>query len=304
MKLSIIIVSWNTRELLRACLTSIYTRSLSDPFEVFVIDNDSTDGSSGMIRERFPQVHLTENHENMGFARANNQAIQRSTGRYVLLLNPDTKVKAGALEALVEFMDTNPRVGAAGSRLIYSDGSLQSSCHPEPSLSRELWRLFHLDRLHPYALYAMDTWDLETPRLVDALQGASLILRRRALDQVGLFDEDYFVYSEEVDLCHRLKKKGWELYWVPQSQVIHYEGQSTQQVSREMFLHLYRGKLLYFRKHHGWLATHIYRAILFTAGLARLLFAPLALFERPQQRQHHLSLASNYVHLLLALPGM
>jgi GT2 family glycosyltransferase len=304
LKLSIIIVNWNTCDLLDGCLSSIYTHPPADLFEVFVVDNGSTDGSVRMVMRRFPQVCLIENHVNLGFSRANNQAIKETTCPYILLLNPDTEVKQGALDTLIDFMDDHPEVGAAGSRLLNPDGTLQVSCYPEPTHSREVWRLFHLDKFHPYGLYPMHTWDSETPRSVEVLQGASLILRRQALDQIGLLDEDYFVYSEEVDLCHRLKTAGWRLYWVPRSLVIHYEGQSTQQVSKEMFMHLYRGKLLYFRKHHGPLSVFLYKCILLTAGLARLSLGPLACFERPPQRQYHLTLASNYLRMILALPRM
>jgi GT2 family glycosyltransferase len=304
LKLSIIIVSWNTWELLEGCLTSIYAHPPNGEFEVFVVDNASSDGSAQMVEERFPAVHLIENHENVGFARANNQAIIKTTSPSILLLNPDTEVKQGAFDKLINFMDDHPRAGAAGSRLLNPDGSLQTSCHPQPTLLRELWRLFHLDKIHPYGIYPMHAWDLEVPRSVEVLQGASLILRREALDQIGLLDEDYFVYSEEVDLCFRLQKAGWELYWVPDSQVIHHEGESTKLISDEMFLQLYKSKLLYFRKHHGFMAAAFYKGILFCAGLARLLVSPLAWLERPPRRQHHLSLAGNYFRMLMALPAM
>ena len=304
MKLSIIIVNWNVRTLLEGCLTSIYSYPPPGDFDVFVLDNASTDDSPQMVKERFPQVNLIENKENAGFACANNQGIERSTGRYVLLLNPDTEVKPNALESLVRFMDDHPSVGAAGSRLNFSDGNLQHSCHPEPTIARELWHLFHLDRLHPYAIYPMESWDLESPKRVDVLQGASLILRRTIIDQVGTLDEDFFMYSEEVDLCFRIRKAGWELYWVPQSHVIHFSGQSTGQVSREMFLHLYKGKLLYYRKHYGWWSAWIYKSILYAAGIIRLLITPFTLFERSEARQRHLTLAGKYYRMLLALPRM
>ena len=268
------------------------------------MDNASTDGSAQMVRERFPWVRLIENRENVGFARASNQAIRDSAGRYVLLLNPDTEVKPGALETLVRFMDAHSKAGAAGARLLDPDGTLQPSCHPAPTLSRELWRLFHLDALWPYACYPMAVWDLDTPREVDAAQGACLILRREALDQVGLLDEDYFIYSEEVDLGHRLRQHGWEVYWVPQAVVVHYGGRSTEQVAPEMFLRLYQGKVLYFRKHHGWLAVRAYKLILLVAALARLLVSPLAWLERPPRRQEHLALAGHYRRLVTALPWM
>lgn len=304
MKLSIIIVSWNVCSFLKGCLTSLYAYPPAEDFEVFVVDNASKDGSHTMVKDSFPEVQLIENKENLGFARANNQGIKKSSGRYVLLLNPDTEVKPGSLESLVEFMDSHPEVGAAGSRYQNPDGSLQISCYPRPTLVREVWRLFHLDKFKQYAGYPVRSWDMETPRPVDTLQGASLILRRQTLDQVGLLDEDFFVYSEEVDLCYRIWKAGWGLYWVPQSQIIHFGGQSTQQESRKMFLQLYKSKLLYFRKHYGWGSVFIYKLILFAASFTRLLMVPIVWFEPPVKRQKHLTLAGNYFHLLFSLPGM
>jgi len=302
--LSIIIVNWNTRDLLAQCLQSVYETVQGLECEIFVVDNASSDGSAAMVRERFPCVRLVENWENVGFARANNQAIRESTGRYVVLLNPDTVVKPGALEALVPFMDTHPQAGAGGARLLNPDGTLQTSCYPAPTLSREFWRLFHLDAYWLYAHYDMASWGLDRPREVDVLQGACLILRREALDQVGLLDEDYFIYTEEVDLCQRLRHQGWKAYWLPQAAVVHYGGQSTQQVAAQMFLSLYQTKLLYFRKNHGRRAAQLYKLILLAATLTRLLLSPVAWLERSPQRRRHLILAGHYGRLLLALPKM
>lgn len=304
MDLSIIIVSWNTRDLLEQCLASVFASPPACAFEVWVVDNASTDGSNEMVRRRFPQVRLVENTDNLGFAGGNNQAIRASAGRYVLLLNPDTEVKPGALETLVRFMEEHPQAGAAGSRLLNPDHTLQPSCYPLPTLSRELWRLFHLDAVRPYGTYRMTDWSLDSPRAVDVIQGACLILRRTALDQVGLLDEDYFIYSEEVDLCFRLQKAGWQLHYVPRAKVVHYGGQSTQQVAAEMFLRLYQGKLIFFRKHRGWLAGQAYKLVLLAAAVARLLLSPLAWFESPSHRQQHLTLANNYWRLMMALPRM
>jgi GT2 family glycosyltransferase len=302
--LSIVVVSWNTQELLQKCLNSIYTNPAGVSFEIWVVDNNSIDGSVNMVQQEFPEVKLIKNPTNFGFAQANNQAIRRSVGRYVLLLNPDTRVKSGALATLVDYLDASPQVGAAGPRLLNPDGSLQVSCHPRPTLTREIWRLCHLDTLRPYAWYPQKKWNLEAPQEIDVLMGACLMVRREALNQVGLLDEDYFIYSEEVDLCYRIQKAGWRLYWVPGAEVVHYGGQSTRQAATEMFLHLYRSKIIYFRKNYGWPAVGVYKTILLFASLARLLLTPLVLLEASAQRHQHLSLSHRYGRLLLALPGM
>jgi GT2 family glycosyltransferase len=305
--LSLIIISWNTRELLAQCLQSVHEELALFPSlvcETFVVDNASHDGSATLLRESFSWVKLVQNPDNIGFARANNQAIHMSCGRYVLLLNPDTRVMPGALQTIVQFMDSHPEAGAAGSRLLNPDGTLQPSCHPAPTLSRELWRLFHLDLFYPYAIYRMQDWPIILPRLVDVVQGASMILRRDVLGLVGDLDTDYFIYSEEVDLCYRIQQSGWSIYWMPQSAVVHYGGQSTQQVAAEMFLRLYQGKILYFRKHRGQLAAYIYKLILLAAATTRLVLSPLGwLIASPQQSQRQ-QLADHYRRLVVALPRL
>lgn len=302
--LSIVIVSWNTRAILDDCLGSIFANPPGDQFEVLVVDNASTDGTVELIRSRYPQVRLFCSEKNLGFAGGNNLAIPECAGRYVLLLNPDTKILPGALDRLTHFLEETPQAGAAGARLLNADGSLQLSCYPRPELFREFWRLFHLDLLYPYASYPVEKWPLDRPRRVDVLMGACLLLKREVLEQAGSLDETFFIYSEEVDLCLRIQRAGWQLFWVPQAQVVHYGGQSTQQVAAEMFLRLYQGKILYFRKHYGFPAAQIYKLILATATLGRLLFTPLAFLEPSVQRRRHLALSRQYSRLLFALPAL
>jgi GT2 family glycosyltransferase len=302
--LSIIIVSWNTRQLLKNCLDSIRANPPTSPFEIWVVDNASTDESPQMVRECFPQVNLIQNSENVGFARANNQAVQHCTGKYILFLNPDTLVESCTLQALVDFLEEHPKVGAAGAKIFEPDGTMQVSSHPRLTLLRELWRMFHLDALRPYAKYPLSNWESNHAREVDVLAGACLLLRKEVLDQVGYFDEDFFIYTEEVDLCYRIQRGGWRLYWVPQARVVHFGGQSTRQVPNEMFLNLYHSKIQYFRKHYGSPAVQIYRLILIIAALSRIILAPLVLFEGSSQRQKHVILMHRYWRLVLALTSM
>ena len=254
MTLSIGIVNWKTRDLLERCLTSI-ERDV-DPkgnsqTETLVVDNASHDGSAELLREHFPWVKLIENRKNLGFAQACNQIIQQSTGRHILLLNSDTEVLPGAVEALTHFMEEHPQSGACGPRLLNTDGTLQASCHRMLTPARELWRLLFLDRFVRRTTYPMKAWDTETPRRVEAINGACLLLRRSTLDAVGLFDEDYFLYTEEVDLCYRLAGAGWELWWVPQARVVHEGGASSRQVEETAYLQLYRSKVQFYRKYGG-----------------------------------------------------
>ena len=303
MNLSIVIVNWNTRKLLEQCLSSIFAHPPGGDFEVWVVDNASKDGSREMVQNQFPLVHLLANDENPGFACANNQALRQACGEFILLLNPDTVVKPGALETLVRFMEDTPEAGGAGSLLLNPDGTLQVSCYPRPTLFREFWRMFHLEVIRHKGTYPMDRWSLDEFQEVDVLMGACLILRCDALNQVGYLDEDYYIYSEEVDLCYRVQQAGWRLYWVPQAQVVHFGGQSTQQVAQEMFLRLYQGKILYFRKHYGKFAVQIYKLILYLASVWRLVLTPLVFLEGPSQRRKHLSLSTNYWRLIEASPS-
>ena len=300
MKLSIVIVSWNTRELLADCLAS-FIETLDEDAEVLVVDNASRDGTPEWVNTHFPGVRLIENEENAGFARANNQAIRLSKGQFVLLLNPDTIVRDGALEALTAFLETHPDAGAAGARLLNADNTLQTSCYPTPNLTRELWRLFHLDAIRPYGVYRMEGWPVNQPRQVDVLLGACIMIRRSVLDQIGLMDETYFMYTEEVDLCYRIRQAQWAIYWVPEAEIVHLGGQSTRQAPAEMFLNLYRSKLQFFQKHYGRLSGTCYRLILLASASVRLLLSPLALFEDDPSRSRHLVLASRYRQLFLDL---
>ncbi len=308
--LSIVIVSWNTCRLLDECLASVHQElalqgeKMNLRGEVFVVDNGSTDGSVAMVRTRYPGVALIANQHNPGFAGANNQALVLACGRYSLLLNPDTIVLEDGFGALVRFMDAHPRAGAGGSRLLNADRTLQPSCSPAPTLARELWRMFHLDWLHPYGEYDMRRWPPTAPRPVDSVQGAAMLVRRSTQDQVGLLDPSYFMYSEEVDWCTRIRRAGWAIYWVPASQIVHYGGQSAKQVADAMFLQLYRGKIQYFHKHWGRAATWAYKLVLALATLARLAITPLIWREPAARRRRHLVLARQYGLLLRALPSM
>ena len=304
MDLSILIVSWNVADLLVNCLNSILAHPPSGSYEILVVDNASSDDSVRVLREKFPQVKLILNDQNVGFAGANNQAMQAATGRYLLLLYPDTIVFEDTLQCLVDFLDQHPQAGAAGSLYENPDGSLQPSAFPFPTVSRELWRLLHLDRLHAYGTYNVRRWSREIPREVDSLQGASLMLRRAALDETGLLDTGYFMYTEEIDLCYRLRQKGWSLYWVPRSRIIHFGGQSTRQAALKMFLCLYGSKVQFFRKHYGEASARAYKRALKFTSLLRVALANLGAVLRPGRSQHYRQLLTNYRALIAELPAM
>lgn len=305
MSVSVVIVSWNTRDLLRNCLLTVdrEARLLDGELEVFVVDNGSTDGTVEMVRKSFPSVALIANTENAGFAAANNQALARCKGEYVLLLNPDTELKTGALGQMIRFLKSGVYVGAVGPLLISPDGSMQESCYPRPTLFRELWRLLYLDRLHRIAAYPMTDWSLDRARQVETLQGACILIKRSVLDEIGLLDQDFFIYTEEIDLCRRIIAAGWRIYWLPVATVVHYGGQSTRQAASQMFIELYRSKLHYFRKHNGWLGGFLYKVILLICIVPRLVLPPLA-WAVSYQREKMLSIMRLYRLLLFELRSL
>jgi len=269
MDLSVAIVNWNTREMLRECLDALLQHLIGLDYEVIVVDNGSTDGSVEMVVECYPNVHVIQNIENQGFARANNQAIRDSTGRYILLLNSDAFIQDDSIKNMVAILDANPQIGIAGARLVYPDGSFQVSHSPLPSLNAERLSLLGLDRLlRKRQPINSDTGFIET----GTVEGACLIARREALDQFGLMDEDFFFFSEEVDLCYRAHKNGWKVVNIPETRVVHVAGGSTGIVPRRILL-LYRGKLQYYEKHFGREAREkLYHAMVFSTRLKVLAY--------------------------------
>lgn len=274
MDLSIIIVNWNTRELLERCLQSAYAACAGLLVEVIVIDNASTDGSQQMIRDHFPNTILLLNQENVGFARANNQMLTCACGEFVLLLNSDAFVGEDALRTMIDFMRVHPEAGAIGPRLRYPDGSLQRSCTAFPTLFDEFCLMLQLDRLFPHSRlfgrYWLSGWDYSTIREVEVIMGACLMVRRATIEQVGFLDEQFFMYSEEVDWCYRIREAGWHLYLLPSAQAIHIGGGSTTPVRIDMFVQLFRSRVLFFRKHHGTGSVVTLKAIFGLGSLIRV----------------------------------
>jgi hypothetical protein len=303
--LSVVIVSWNTSALLSACLRSVEVaaRRLAGPVEAIVVDNASTDDSVAMLARERPWVRAIANSVNRGFAAANNQGIEVSRGRFLVLLNPDTLVDEQALAEMVAFMEARPKAGGVGPLLVGADGEVQESSAPLPTLGKEFWRLFHLDAFRPVA-YPLAEWRSGGPRRVETVQGACFMLRREVLQEIGSLDERFFIYAEEVDLCRRMQDAGWQLFWLPQASVVHYGGQSTRQVARSMFLELYRSKIRYFRKHMGPAAAWAYKAILAAAAVPRVVLPSAWLLVRPGARAELVPLVKNYAALLTALPAL
>jgi GT2 family glycosyltransferase len=264
-ELSIIIVNWNTRDLLRDCLNSVYAETKETSFEVLVMDNASSDGSAEMVTREFPQVRLIENEENLGFARANNQAIRQCRGDYILLLNPDTVVLSGALDKMVAFMRAHPDIAASGPMILNADGSPQPSAfrnfHPAGSctdfLLKEAVATYPL-RLLISKLGKRETYNSPHPQQVAWVCGACMMMARAAVDRVGLLDEQYFLYAEEADWFYRLKRVGGKAYFIPEARIIHYQGRSLKQTDAPL-KYFYQSKYVFIKEHHTKVQAYLFR---------------------------------------------
>jgi len=279
--LSIVIVNWNVRELLRRCLGSIYAgwQRPHEDLEVVVVDNASHDGSADMVRREFPQVILLENQHNLGFTAGNNQALKQAHGRYVMLLNPDTEVVGDAPMALIAYMDTHPEVGVIAPKLLNPDGTVQSSRRRFPTLATAFLESTALQQSWPdnqvlRDYYMLDRSDDEVQE-VDWSVGACLLVRRAVIERIGLLDEGFFMYSEEMDWCYRIKQAGWQIIYFPAAQVTHYGGQSSKQVIAAQHIHFQRSKIRFFRKHHGAAQAALIRLFLLLNYLYQLIVESL-----------------------------
>lgn len=267
MKLSIVIVSYNVSGYLQQCLDSVMTALEGIEGEVFVVDNASSDDSVEMVRSRYPQVRLIESGENLGFSRANNVAIRQASGEYVLLLNPDTEVAKDTLRGVLAFMDAHPKAGGAGVKMHNTDGTLA----PESRRALPTPWVSCLKMLGFTKRYYMSNLPWDEPGQIEVISGAFCMLRRAALDEIGLLDETFFMYGEDIDLSYRLTKAGWENWYLPFS-IVHHKGKSTQK-SDYRYVHIfYQAMLIFFRKHYGHLSFFytfpVKAAIYFRAGIA------------------------------------
>ncbi|MCX6359128.1 MAG: glycosyltransferase family 2 protein [Armatimonadetes bacterium] len=263
--LSIVIVNWNTRDMLRDALNSLLQPGSDLRLQVIVVDNASVDGSAAMVRSEFPMVKLVANTGNAGYAEGNNQGMRVAEGRHTLLLNPDVVVPPGTLEGAVHALETDPKIGALGCRLIGTDGETQRSVRGFPTPGSILWEALGLSRLCPsspvFGAYRMTTFDYSSQADVDQPMGTFLLLRGEAVRQVGLLDERFPIFFNEVDWCYRAKRGGWRIVYTPTVQIKHYGGASTGQVAPAMAWESRRGLLAYYRKHYGGLRYAPIRAL-------------------------------------------
>jgi hypothetical protein len=295
--MSIVLVCWNNKAYLDPCLKSLYESGLKSTFNVVVADNGSTDGSQQMLAEKYPEVILIQNSGNVGLGKASNQGIDATNGRYVLLLNNDTIVNGPSLDMLVEFLDTHPVAGAVAGKLLNPDGSFQSGYAPFSTLTEEFLIATHIGELlwPGYPSHG----DSNEIKATGWLSSACLLVRRSALDQIGLLDESYFIYGDEADLQYRLNKAGLKVYFLPSSTIIHFGGRSMDRWKRRKMV--YRGKMLFYKKNYGFLSTLLLRILFFVMSLLKLLVWCVGFLVPSRNDQAKKELRSNLDVMALCL---
>ena len=254
-QLSIIIVTHNAKDFLRNCLKSVFEKIKNLSFEVLVVDNASSDGTFEMLKNEFPQVKVIFSKENLGFAKANNLAIKEAKGKYIFLLNPDTILLDENFERLIDFAQKNPDVGAIGPKVLNSDFTIQHQCKrgfPTP------WNIFcylsGLAKIFPkskiFAGYLLTYLDTEKIQEVDSLSGCAMVVKREVIEKVGMMDEDYYLYGDDLDWCYRIKSAGWKVVYFPETKIIHYGGKGgTGKKPYFNIYHFYRSAFIFYRKH-------------------------------------------------------
>jgi len=278
--ISIVIVNYRVKNLLERCLTSISQSTDGSSCEIIVVDNNSKDGSVELLRQNFPEVKLIENQQNRGFPFACNQGIEKSSGRYVLLLNPDTIFPENGLKKVLDFMDSNPEAGICGPKMVDIRGNLLYSCRSFPSfltsISSSQSFLFRLFPRNPLSKrYLLKDLNHSQIQEVDWVSGSCLLARKKMLERIGLLDESYFIYVEDVDLCYRAHKAGWKIFYLPEVTFVHQVGQSTSQNRLKSQLEHHKSMWIFFKKHFQ--PNPLVKVFVFFGILARLIFVSFSL---------------------------
>jgi len=287
---TIAVINWNTKELLEACLNSLLKAQPLVGFEIRVIDNHSTDGSVQLVKRKFPKIDIVENAGNLGFAAAANQALRQSSARYVFILNSDTEVEQDAIDILVDFADNHERAAVVGPALFNSDGSTQITGRNFPNFRDSIMHAFlgAIWRTNPWSVrYKMLDWDRRSERSVDWVSGAAMFIRRQAATEVNFFDENFFMYVEDLDLCYRLRQQGWEVYFYPQAKALHHIGKSSEQTSSKMIVEFQKSMYRFYVKkyQHSW-RRFLKPLVIIGLGLRVLLLIIIGYFRGVSAKMH------------------
>jgi len=299
--LSICIVSYNNRKLLEECLCSLYKNIGQLSYEIFVVDNNSNDGSVSMVREKFPSIKIIENRTNAGFARPNNQAIQQSNSSYILLLNQDTLIlNSKSIETMVDFLRKNKEAGVCGCRHIKPDGTAQSSHRRFPTFKRIFLTFLHKFLFSKKYKANCKTQDFSSKCETDSISGACFLVKREIIDKVGYLDESYYFYYEETDWCYRIKKAGWKIYWLPEIEIVHYGGGGGP-VTLRLDAEFWRSEHLFFKKHYGIISASCLAILyIFISGLEAMksILACIYRFRSSKKLNKHFDTVKHNLGLL------
>ena len=286
---SIVIASWNTQRHLLDCLRSVAADAGTVAIETIVVDNASSDGSADAVERTFSGATLIRNRENLGFARANNIGIGHASGRYVCLMNSDVVVRPGAFGALVRFMDARPTVGLVGPRVLNPDGGLQPSCRRFPGFASSLNLALAVHRLLPnsprFSAETMTYWPHDAERSVDAVSGCFCVARREAVSEVGLLDETFFLYNEDIDWCMRFRAAGWDVRFCPDAEAIHFGAASSSAAPQRFAVEKQRARLRLYRKHYSRAAVAYFFALDFVYHVVRVVPRLVVYAARPSRRR-------------------
>lgn len=274
---SICIVNWNTKELLRDCLNSIKERTAGLTCEIIIVDNDSRDESVQMVKSDYPECLIVERKENLGFARGNNEAVKNASGKYIFYLNPDTELITNAIYGMFIFLEKNADFGAVGCKLVTSDGEIQFTCaRTFPTPFNQFSLLAMLNRLFPrsrqLSTVEMEYWDHTDSREIDCLSGACIMARKHIIDGLNGFDDAFFMYAEDVDLCYRIRSEGWKIYYLAEERIFHHEGASSKKKANRHFSAIMQrvSNCYFFTKHFGRIKALKYRAAVAAGSIIRL----------------------------------
>lgn len=287
LQISVIIVNYNVRDFLEQCILSL-KRALKDiPAEIIVVDNASIDGSVRMMKERFPEVRLIESADNLGFSAGNNLALKEARGAFVVLINPDTVVQEDTFSSLLQFFGDHPEASAATCKIINPDGSFSVDCrHSVPTPATAFWKLLGFNRLFPksriFGRYNLTYLDENEVNQVEAISGSFMMVRREMVNQVGLLDEDFFMYCEDIDYCHRINLAGGKIFYVPESQIIHYKGESTKKNNLDYIITFNKSLYKFFQKHYQQKYSYPFRWIILLGVILR----GLIIFSRNTLKQY------------------
>lgn len=275
MDLSIIIISYNSKQFIQKCLNSLLTSASHLALEIIVVDNASQDRSADLIKTSFPNVKLICNLENLGYARACNQGIEEAKGEYLFILNPDTELSGGSPEAMIRFIDEHPRCGVLGPKLLDEGGKTEFSCRAFPSYSAVFFNRYSLlTRMFPRSKYAdrylKTNWQHDTVKEVDWVSGAAMMIRKDCLDQIGNFDEDFFMYCEDVDICRRARDKGWQIFYYPYLELTHIIGGSIRHTSPSAIIWHNQSMWHYYKKYLK--VNILWDALIFATIFMRAIF--------------------------------